>query len=129
MTFDSLLGWSLLDAKPVIIYSKSLDEYLVAWHGFPMTYEMAFSIAANLYLHIKPSLETKEEIVQRLVPIYKTYFKENITQIRGEEYLGYPINYYKFVNTFVHENRDRNITINNRDVLRWFDTAPAAEIN
>lgn len=38
-------SWSLLDPKPVIVYLKKHDEYIVYWNGIAMTHSQALSMS------------------------------------------------------------------------------------
>jgi len=128
--FDSILTWSHLDTKPVLAYSKSMDEYLVAWNGYPMTYEMAFAIAASAYFNIYLSDASKGDLLSKFMPIYKSYLKKNIGgKFQGENLLAYPINYLHTLLNATTNTKPKSDSINNRDVLGWFDTANAVEIN
>jgi hypothetical protein len=130
MDFDSILTWSYLDTKPVLAYSKSLDEYLVAWNGYPMTYEMAFAVAATAYFNVYLPAASQGDLLSKFMPIYRSYLKKNIGgRFQGENLLSYPSNYLHTILNATTNTKPKSDSINNRDVLGWFDTANAVEIN
>ncbi len=51
-------SWSLLDPKPVLVYLKSHDEYIVYWNGIAMTHSQALMMTME-YCGIYPTPEMK----------------------------------------------------------------------
>ena len=45
MKYEKERSWSLISPKPVLFYDESLDEHLVYWNGYLMTYLMALNQA------------------------------------------------------------------------------------
>jgi hypothetical protein len=52
-------SWSLLDRKPVLLYLKKHDEYIVYWNGIAMTHGQALCMAMEYCgIYATPEMKT-----------------------------------------------------------------------
>lgn len=62
--------WSELGYKPILLYSKKVDAYIVYWRGVGMTQRQALSIASGIYLGIWASPQVKQKMWEEFRQIY-----------------------------------------------------------
>jgi len=62
--------WSELGYKPIMLYSKKVDAYIVYWRGIGMTRRQALSIASGIFLGIWASPQVKQRMWEEFRQIY-----------------------------------------------------------
>lgn len=66
----SEIAWSKLDPKPIMLYLKKLDEYIVYWVGVGMSRKHGIMLASSLYFNIWPNPKMKLEAWKEFKKIY-----------------------------------------------------------
>lgn len=61
MKYEKERSWSLISPKPILFYDETLDEHLVYWNGYLMTYLMGFNQALG-GVGIYPTPQMKLEL-------------------------------------------------------------------
>lgn len=114
-------SWSMLDAKPVLIYLQKHDEYIVMWNGAIMPYAHALCIAGErLGIYTSPSMRNE---------MNSTFFKLYYAGAFGEQHWDNIVEENRTYNylrgfMFEHMNKISEISTGN-DILRWFDFSNA----
>jgi hypothetical protein len=63
-------SWSLLDPKPVLLYLKKHDEYIVYWNGIAMTHGQALCMAMESSASIYATPEMKMSLQKTFEKLY-----------------------------------------------------------
>jgi len=114
-------SWSLLDPKPIMLYLKNLDEYIVYWNGIAMTHSMALC-AAMEHLGIYATPEMKTALEQNYQRIY--YANGFDTRAWDLKVASSPV--YPYIKRLMKEHLEKYLAGKDpKDVLRWFDYSRA----
>ena len=113
--------WSLLDPKPVLLYLKKHDEYIVYWNGIAMTHSQALNMSLE-YCGIYPTPEMKSAMrltFQKLY--YANGFKTRAwdLSVDGGDIYGAQKNWMREHLTKHVKDKDP------KEVLKWFDYSRA----
>jgi len=110
-------SWSLLDPRPVLLYAKHIDDYVVYWNGVVMPHNMALCMTME-YLGIFPTPEMKislEKTYHRLY--YSNTFETRAWDIRVENGMLYP-----YLKRIMAEHIKKQVEERDpREILSWFD--------
>lgn len=120
-------SWSLLDPKPVLLYLKNLDEYIVYWNGIALTHIMAMNAAVE-YFGIYPTPEMKTAMEKD----YRRIYYANGFDTRAWDYKVSESPIYPYVKRLLKEHMDRTIAEPKKeisDVLSWFDYSRARQLD
>lgn len=114
-------SWSLLDPKPVLVYLKRHDEYIVYWNGIAMSHSQALSMSLE-YCGIYPTPEMKAAMQLTFEKLYyagafKTRSWDTLVS-SGDVYTPQK-KWMKDHLTKMVKDKDP------REVLGWFDYARA----
>jgi hypothetical protein len=110
-------SWSLLDPRPVLLYVKHIDDYVVYWNGVVMPHNMALCMTME-YLGIFPTPEMKmalEKTYHRLY--YSNTFETRVWDSRVENGMLYP-----YLKRIMAEHIKKQVEGRDpREILSWFD--------
>lgn len=118
-------SWSLLDPKPVLVYLKNLDEYIVYWNNIAMTHPMALCMAME-NLGIYPTPEMKSALESN----YKKIYYANGFDTRAWDYKVSSSPIYPYLKRIMQEHLKKVLENKEpKDVLAWFDYKRALHID
>lgn len=111
-------SWSMLDPKPVLLYLKNLDEYIVYWNGKVMPHTMAMNMALEYFgIYATPEMKTAmEQNYQKIY--YANGFDTRAWDLKVAESPLYP-----YLKRVMKEHLDTLLGDSKRDiseVLGWF---------
>ena len=110
-------SWSLLDSKPVLLYLKKHDEYIVYWNGIAMTHGQALCMAMEYCgIYATPEMKTAlRKTYERLY--YAGAFNTRAwdRQVDGGDIFGSQKNWMR--EHLVAHVKDRDP----KEVLSWFN--------
>lgn len=113
--------WSLLDARPVLLYLKKHDEYIVYWNGIAMTHSQAFNMAME-YRGFFPTPEMKNAMDHTFKKLYYAgAFNTRAwdSRVDGGDIYGSQKNWMRdHLATHVKDKDPK-------DVVKWFDYSRA----
>lgn len=134
-------AWSMVNTRPVILYSRGVDGYIAYWCGVGMTHRQALSIAAEIYLGIWATPQMKKSMWDEFVKIYHaggfqtrdwdgalsnmTYrlMPGSLYDVAGESHYGF------LKNRILHKlGSPIKIPDDPREVLQWFDYSRAIQV-
>ncbi len=111
-------SWSLIDPKPVLLYLKHLDEYIVYWNGVVMPHTMALNISMECFgIYATPEMKTAMEQNYRKI-YYSNGFATRAWDLKVAESPLYP-----YMKRVMKDHLERTIGAAVRDiseVLGWF---------
>lgn len=112
--------WSIISTKPVMLYSKKNDAYLVYWCGLAMTRAMALTIAGEQFFKIWATPRMKRQIFEEWKKLYVSdAFKTRAWDGSGHDFIQLYKYYHKTIYTKLHEAG--LLATDRREVLGWFD--------
>ncbi len=113
--------WSLLDAKPVVLYLEHHDDYIVYWNGIVMPHTMALCMAMEFAgIYPTPEMKTAMESNYRKL-YYAGAFNTRAWDLKVAESPVYP--YLKRI--MADHFKDFLDVADPSIVLGWFDYSKA----
>ena len=110
-------SWSLLDAKPVLLYLSKSDEYIVYWNGIAMTHAIALCMAMESY-GVYPTPEMRECLAENYNRIY--YANGFDTRAWDCQITRQPV--YSYLKKVMREHLVKCMEGKDpKDVLQWFN--------
>lgn len=114
-------SWSMLDAKPVLMYLQKHDEYIVMWNGAIMPYAHALCIAGEqLGIYTSPSMRDA---------MNSTFFKLYHAGAFGEQHWDQIVEgnrTFTYLRGFMFDHVDKLSKISTgTEILGWFDFSNA----
>lgn len=113
--------WSLLDTKPVLLYLKKHDEYIVYWNGIAMTHSQAFNLAMEYCgIYATPEMKTAMRLTYEKL-YYAEAFKTRAWDSRVD---GGDI--YGALKSWMREHLVKHVKDRDpKEVLKWFEYSRA----
>ena len=109
--------WSLLDAKPVLLYLQHHDEYIVYWNGVVMPHSMALCMSMEFAgIYPTPEMKTAMEATYRKL-YYAGAFNTRAWDLKVSESPVYPYLKRIMAEHFKGLMEDADPSV----VLGWFD--------
>lgn len=111
-------SWSLLDSKPVIVYLKKHDEYIVYWNGIAMTHGQALMMAME-YRGIYPTPEMKTAMRNAFE---KLYYAGAFNTRSWDRLVESSESVYPMQKRWMKEHLDKVVKDKDpKEVFGWFD--------
>ena len=118
-------SWSILDPRPVLLYRRNVDEYIVYWNGIVMPHSMALAMSME-YFGVWSTPEMKTAMEQNYRKIY--YANGFDTRAWDLKVTESPI--YPYLKRIMKEHLDRVVPSKEAsEVLGWFDYKRARKDN
>ena len=115
-------SWSLLDPKPVLLYLKKHDEYIVYWNGIAMTHSQALCMSME-YCGIYPTPEMKS-VAQKTFE--KLYYAGAFETRAWDQQVGSSEPVYSAQKKWMKDHLEKMIKDKDpKEVLSWFDYSRA----
>ena len=110
-------SWSMLDPRPVLLYVKSVDDYIVYWNGIVMPHSMALCMAMeHIGIYATPEMKTAiEKTYERLY--YSNAFNTRAWDSRVSSSPVFP-----YLKRLMAEHIKKVVEGKEaKDILGWFD--------
>ena len=119
--YEAERSWSMLDAKPVLMYLQKHDEYMVMWNGAIMPHAHALCITAELLgIYTSPTMKDA---------MHDTYCKLYYAGAFGEQHWDKIVEEnrtFTYLRGFMFDHVDKLSKISTRaEILGWFDFSSA----
>ena len=110
-------SWSLLDPKPVLLYLRNLDEYIVYWNGVVMPHTMALAMAMeSIQIYATPEMKLAME------ETYRRIYYANGFETRAWDNKAGEGNVYSYLKRIMGPHINKTLEGKDfKDVLGWFD--------
>ena len=111
-------SWSILDAKPVLVYLPKYDEYIVYWNGIVMTHAQALCLAMEISSGVYCTPQMKTCLQQTFEKLYycgafnTRDWDEAINAQAAYDYQKHKLTLH--IKNLVRE-------LESKEVLAWFD--------
>lgn len=118
-------SWSLINPRPVLVYLKHYDNYIVYWNGIIMTHSIALAITMEEF-GIFSTPKMRESMRQEYMNLY--YGGAFGTREWDDMVRSNHGNLYSYLRNLMHthlkEIFDKS-SLDRTQVIRWFDYSTA----
>lgn len=128
---ESAQAWSLIDKKPVSVYSTKYDAHLVYWNGIAMTRTYALLIISTEWMKMYHTASVKEAAWKEYNRLYRLGafghydWDATISRVSFHSFIGYLTNQITKNDTMIDELL---LLYTPQDALMWLDPVSERKI-
>ena len=113
--------WSMLDPRPVLLYLKEHDDYIVYWNGIAMTHSQAMNMALET-IGIYPTPEMKSVMEVQ----YRKLYYSGAFGTRNWDHTVESGELYGMIKKWMKDHLNAHVKNGDpKNILSWFDYSKA----